>query len=187
MSRRVVDDVVVEAVVTTHLLHNTGLALREGDVPTRLVLDELDLDLASLTSGLVIVVIIVVGSGGGGALTLDAACLGVAILELLLLVVIGVVEVLHTLVGHCQRVTALCFDEVVARSFWEMGVGIASLDELAASKFRGRSSGLGLAVVLSSGGVLLVPSPTSLLECARWKQGGYQKQNGNSDAVFKEN
>jgi hypothetical protein len=45
----------------THLLHDAGLALREGDVATRLVLDELDLNLPTLAAGLVVVVIVVVG------------------------------------------------------------------------------------------------------------------------------
>ena len=56
----------------TYLLHDTSLALGEGDVPTRLVLDELDLNLSSLAAGLVIIVVVVVGSG---ARTLDAAVL----------------------------------------------------------------------------------------------------------------
>lgn len=47
---------------TTYLLHDTGFALGEGDVPTRLVLDELDLNLPALAAGLVIVVVVVVGS-----------------------------------------------------------------------------------------------------------------------------
>lgn len=71
----------------SHLLHDTRLPLREGDVSTRLVLNELDLDLTALTARLVVVVIIVVG-GIGGTLALDAARL-VAVLELLLLVVAG--------------------------------------------------------------------------------------------------
>jgi hypothetical protein len=45
---------------STHLLHDTGLALGEGDVPPRLVLDELDLDLPALAAGLVVVVVVVV-------------------------------------------------------------------------------------------------------------------------------
>ena len=43
----------------TYLLHDTSLALGEGDVPTRLVLDELDLNLSSLAAGLVIIVVVV--------------------------------------------------------------------------------------------------------------------------------
>jgi hypothetical protein len=45
----------------TYLLHDAGLALAEGDVPTRLVGDELDLDLPALAAGLVVVVVVVVG------------------------------------------------------------------------------------------------------------------------------
>ena len=63
--------------VTTNLLHNTSLSLGESDVTTRLVLDELDLDLSSLAARLVVVVVIVVGGCGvGGALSLDASLLG---------------------------------------------------------------------------------------------------------------
>jgi hypothetical protein len=47
------------------LLHDTSLALREGDVATRLVLDELDLDLATLTATLLIVLIVILTSHGG--------------------------------------------------------------------------------------------------------------------------
>ena len=57
----------------TNLLHDTGLALREGDVATRLVSDELDLDLAALATWLVIVVVLVIG--GRWALTLDSTVL----------------------------------------------------------------------------------------------------------------
>lgn len=70
----------------THLLHDAGLALGKGNVSTRLVLDELDLNLATLTAGLVVVVVVIVG-GGGLALALDAAGLGVAVVELLFVVV----------------------------------------------------------------------------------------------------
>lgn len=44
----------------TYLLHDAGLALREGDVPARLVLDELDLNLPALAARLVIIIIVVV-------------------------------------------------------------------------------------------------------------------------------
>lgn len=57
----------------TYLLHDAGLALGEGDVATRLVRDELDLDLPPLAARLVIVVVVVVG--GRGTLALDAAVL----------------------------------------------------------------------------------------------------------------
>jgi hypothetical protein len=55
---------------TTYLLHDAGFALAEGDVPTRLVGDELDLDLPALAAGLVVVVVVVVG---GRARALGAA------------------------------------------------------------------------------------------------------------------
>jgi hypothetical protein len=57
----------------THLLHNTSFALGESNVSPRFVLDELDLNLASLASWLVIVVIVVVGRAGSR--TLDATVL----------------------------------------------------------------------------------------------------------------
>lgn len=47
---------------TTYLLHDAGLALGEGDVPARLVLDELDLNLPALAARLVVIVVVVVGS-----------------------------------------------------------------------------------------------------------------------------
>ena len=48
---------------TTYLLHDTSLPLREGDVPTRLVLDELDLNLPALAPGLLVIVVVVIGGG----------------------------------------------------------------------------------------------------------------------------
>ena len=68
-----------------HLLHDAGLALGEGDVTTRLVLDELDLDLAALTAALVVVVIVVVG-GIADALALDTAWLAAAVLEVVMVI-----------------------------------------------------------------------------------------------------
>ena len=52
------------------LLHDSGFALREGDMATRLVGDKLDLNLSALASGLVIIIVVVVR--GRGTLTLDA-------------------------------------------------------------------------------------------------------------------
>ena len=83
----------------THLLHDSSLALGKGDVTTRLVLDELDFDLAALTAGFVVVVIIVVGSGAG-ALTLDAATLDVAVLEVVVFVVLVGRILVNDLGGH---------------------------------------------------------------------------------------
>jgi hypothetical protein len=45
-----------------YLLHNTSLSLRERDMATRLILNELDFNLATLTTGLVIVVVLIVGA-----------------------------------------------------------------------------------------------------------------------------
>lgn len=59
----------------THLLHDTRLPLGEGDVATRLILDELDLDLSALATGLVVIVIIVIGAHAipfGGAIVRSA-------------------------------------------------------------------------------------------------------------------
>ena len=72
--------------MSAYLLHDTSLALGEGDVTTRLVLDELDLDLAPLATGLVVVVVIVVG-GSAGARALDTSGLAVTIVEVVMVVV----------------------------------------------------------------------------------------------------
>lgn len=68
---------------TTDLLHDAGLSLGEGDVTTRLVLDELDLDLSSLAAGLVLVGIgIICWRSVGCALSfLRAAAFDAIILE----------------------------------------------------------------------------------------------------------
>lgn len=58
----------------TDLLHDTGLSLGKGDVATRLVADELDLNLATLAVTLLVIVVVVVS--GRSALPLDAATLG---------------------------------------------------------------------------------------------------------------
>lgn len=62
----------------TYLLHDASLPLGEGDVPTRLVLDELDLNLSSLTATLLVIIVIIVGGGRGsrsfGAPRLAIAC-----------------------------------------------------------------------------------------------------------------
>lgn len=46
---------------STYLLHDTSLSLGESNMPTRLVGDELDLNLATLAPWLVIIVVVVVG------------------------------------------------------------------------------------------------------------------------------
>ena len=55
---------------TTYLLHNTSLPLGESDMATRLILYKLDLNLAALTTGLIIIVIVILGA--------HAAALGAA-------------------------------------------------------------------------------------------------------------
>ena len=85
----------------TYLLHNTGLPLGEGDVATRLVGDELDLNLATLASTLLIVVVVIVGHAGTGAL--DTARLGAAVADGMAVVEIvrRRLVVLVGNVGHC--------------------------------------------------------------------------------------
>jgi hypothetical protein len=94
----------------TYLLHDAGLALGEGDVATRLVGDELDLDFSSLAATLVIVVVVVVGDAlsralGATALSSGRGAIadGVGIVELdrrLLIVLISDV-------GHYCRDSAI--------------------------------------------------------------------------------
>jgi hypothetical protein len=87
----------------TCLLHDAGLALGEGDVATRLVLDELDFDLPSLATGLVLIVVVVVHVFvGPGALDAAAGIAsGVAIAsDLIVLAGRGVLVVLGDLGGH---------------------------------------------------------------------------------------
>lgn len=57
----------------THLLHYTSFALGKGYVSPRFILDELDLNLASLASRFVVIIVVVVGRAG--SLSLDAAIL----------------------------------------------------------------------------------------------------------------
>lgn len=65
----------VHVLQSTDLLHDARLALRECDVPTRLVLDEFDVNLSPLASRLVVVVIVVIGSSAHTR-TLDTARIG---------------------------------------------------------------------------------------------------------------
>ena len=55
---------IVAVLAHTYLLHDARFPLGECDVTARLVRDELDLDLASLATSLLIVVIVVVGCHG---------------------------------------------------------------------------------------------------------------------------
>lgn len=57
-----------------HLLHDACLALGEGNVPTRFVLDKFDVDLPSFTARLVVVIVVIVG-GGTDARSFDATVL----------------------------------------------------------------------------------------------------------------
>jgi len=53
---------------STDLLHDAGLALGESNMTARLVGDELDLDLSSLATWLIVIVVVVVCSGRTRAL-----------------------------------------------------------------------------------------------------------------------
>ena len=55
------------------LLHDTGLALRESNVSTRLVLNELDVNLPALTARLFIIIVIIVAGSSADARTFDTA------------------------------------------------------------------------------------------------------------------
>ena len=68
-----------QLVTETYLLHNARLPLREGDVATRLVGDELNFDLATLASALLVVVVVVVCYTRAGAL--DTTRLGAAVAD----------------------------------------------------------------------------------------------------------
>lgn len=46
-----------------HLFHDAGLAFGKSDVPTRLVLDKLDVNLATFATGSCLVVVIIIGCG----------------------------------------------------------------------------------------------------------------------------
>jgi hypothetical protein len=94
-----------------HLLHDTSFSLGERDVATRLVGNELDLNLATLTATLLIIVVIVISDAV--AWSLDAAALGtvVAIADGVRVVQVasGGLVVLISNIGHClclRRATA---------------------------------------------------------------------------------
>ena len=78
---------------STHLLHDTRLPLGEGDVATRLILNEFDLNLSALATGLVIIIVVVVGAH---ARALGAAVVSGAVTGGLLQVVLGRRRVLLT-------------------------------------------------------------------------------------------
>lgn len=86
-----------------HLLHDTGLALGEGDVTTRLVLDELDFNFPSLATRLVFIVIIVlhllVGASALDATTRISTCVAIAS-DLIVVAGRRVLVVLGDLGGH---------------------------------------------------------------------------------------
>ena len=46
-----------------YFFHDACFAFREGDVSTRLVLNELDVNLSSFATGLIVIVVIIVASG----------------------------------------------------------------------------------------------------------------------------
>ena len=67
----------------TNLLHDTSLSLGEGDVTTRLVLDELNLDLSTLTAALLIIVVVVVSTSHRGSGSLGASRVGAVASEVI--------------------------------------------------------------------------------------------------------
>lgn len=94
-------------VADTYLLHDSSLSLGEGDVPSRFVLDKLDVNLSPLATGLVVVVVVVVGSGTD-ARTLDASSIAIAIagervVGARALVGIGVLDVGHRTRCSCDQ------------------------------------------------------------------------------------
>jgi hypothetical protein len=102
------------ATVATHLLHDASFALGESNVSPGFVLDELDFNLASLASWLVVVVIVVVGCAGSR--TFDAAVLAaldsVAIANGVVVAGRGVLVVFGELAGHCVFLVEICRVEV---------------------------------------------------------------------------
>lgn len=85
----------------TNLLHDAGFPLRESDMPTRLVADELYLNLATLSAALIIIVIVVV-IRSALALSLDTATLGGSAIAVRIVEVAGRgLVVLVSDVGHC--------------------------------------------------------------------------------------
>lgn len=87
----------------TYLLHDAGLALGEGNMATRLVADELDLDLAALATALLVVIIIVVVGAGTlhAARVIDGSVAVADVVSLVELVGRGLVVLIRD-VGHCS-------------------------------------------------------------------------------------
>ena len=56
--------IVLWFVTASYLLHDTSFSLGEGDVSTRLVLDELDLDLPAFSDSFLIVIVVIVTCHG---------------------------------------------------------------------------------------------------------------------------
>jgi hypothetical protein len=98
------------ATVETHLLHNTSFALGESNVSPRFILDELDLNLASLASWLVIIIVVVVGLARSR--TLDAAVLSaldsVAIANGVVVARRGMLIVFGEFAGHGVVLVKIC-------------------------------------------------------------------------------
>lgn len=84
-----------------YLLHDAGFPLGEGDVPSRFVLDELDVNLPPLATGFVVIVIVVVRSSAD-ARSLDASRIGVAIAGERVVGARAVVGIGVLDVGHCD-------------------------------------------------------------------------------------
>lgn len=91
-----------------HLLHYTGFPLRESDVTTRLVLDELDVNLSSLAPRLVVVIVIVVSSSRH-AWTLDASSIAIAVTSQRVVSTGAVLGIRILDVGHIGFVATECY------------------------------------------------------------------------------
>lgn len=87
------------SVQTTHLLHDSRFPLRKGNVTTRLVLDELDVNLPPLAAGLAVIVVVVVvvvdGATLGRAVGIVAVSLAEAVIEVRGRELVVVCEVRH--------------------------------------------------------------------------------------------
>ena len=126
----------------TYLLHYSGLSLRERDVSSRFVRDELDVNLPALATRLIVIVVVVVP---GAASVTDTSAFGAAILCGLAVAVAG-----ERIVGSRGRALLGRFGEIAhvgmldARG-WLMAVVVISAARIVSiqlscffGEFRGR-------------------------------------------------
>ena len=86
-------DTIASVLASTHLLHDPRLSLRKSNVPTRFILDELDVDFPPFSAWLVVVVVVIVCCSGD-ARPLDASIVAVAIARRAQAIVLGTRAVL---------------------------------------------------------------------------------------------